>query len=164
MKRPNMNESSQRQKLPRHPRGAALMFVLIAVVVVTMLGGALVRAMVLEMRQSRVAVWGAQADWLAEAATRRAAAHLAADANYEGETWHIDKALLDGRHAALVEIAVTESTNTTAGANAAARAVAITARYPTDTPVFVSREKTIQVRLQNIAINNTDTQTGKDAP
>ena len=47
-----------------------------------------------------------QARWLAESALERAAAQLAAQPNYSGETWQIPSEQLDGRHAGRVEISV----------------------------------------------------------
>jgi hypothetical protein len=139
------------------------MFVLIAAIVVTTMGAALVRAMVIETQQPRIDEWGAQADWLVEAAGNRAAAHLASDTNYQGETWQVEATRLDGRHAAEVDIAVTPIA-VTQPEDTTARAVAITARYPTGTPIFVSRKKTIEVRFANTTVNNTETPAGEDMP
>jgi len=47
-----------------------------------------------------------QAGWLAESALERAAARLAADPGYRGETWSIPAAELDGKAGAAVTIRV----------------------------------------------------------
>ncbi|MEZ6069523.1 MAG: hypothetical protein R3C10_04440 [Pirellulales bacterium] len=131
-------------------RGVALMFVLIAVVVVTALGAALVRAMLIEIRQSRIDEWAVQADWLVTSGAQRAAAQLAADPDYRGETWQIAAAELDGRHAAVVEIAVHRSADVSDGSDAT-RNVAVTARYPHDATVFATCRKAFNVSTQSIA-------------
>lgn len=144
----------------------ALMFVLIATIFVTAMGAALIEAIVIETRQSRVDEWGAQADWLVAAAANRAAAQLANDTSYQGETWQIEAARLGGRHAAEVEIGVdiAGDVDATQLADITVREVAITARYPTDTPIFVSREQTITISFGNTTVNKTDTQAAEDAP
>src|SRR5262245_28247252 len=49
--------------------------------------GAMVRAMVNEVRRSRQTATEVQAQWLAESAALRAAAQLRRDPDYQGETW-----------------------------------------------------------------------------
>ena len=57
-------------------------------------------------RLGEVQTWQAQAAWLAESAVERAAARLAADAGYAGETWALSPAELGGADGAVVAISV----------------------------------------------------------
>jgi type II secretory pathway component PulK len=54
-----------------------------------------------------------QARWLAESGLQRAAAQLANDAGYSGETWIVPANKLDGRRTAQVTIAMPGSTDET---------------------------------------------------
>lgn len=125
--------SSQRQfRRPsvRRPRRAAVLIILIAVFAVVMaLAAVWAKRMVIEHRRQRGLERQAQAEWLAEAGLRRAAARLALSAEYQGETWAIAASELNQRADAEVLINV----EPIAGSPTKYRLVA-RARYPAREP------------------------------
>ncbi|MCI0360520.1 MAG: hypothetical protein L0211_18745 [Planctomycetaceae bacterium] len=68
-------------------RAAALVMAMVALLVVTMIAGALVQALIAGHRQSRRYGDQLQAEWLADAGLARAALKLKGDSAYQGETW-----------------------------------------------------------------------------
>ena len=70
-------------------RGAILIVALTTLLVVTLLGGAVLRGYLLTYRQLRREQDQLQAQWLADSALARAAARLQADPKYAGETWKV---------------------------------------------------------------------------
>ena len=82
--------------LPKNRRGTILVVILVCFVVASVVFTLLLKSVAAERRAMETRLWSAQAQWLAEAALERAAARLAADANYTGETWTIPAEELDG--------------------------------------------------------------------
>jgi hypothetical protein len=76
-----------RSRSPR--RGLAAVAVLICLLIVTMIGGALLKVGVAQRDQSRAAERALQAEWLAQSGINRALARLAASPEYRGEAWEI---------------------------------------------------------------------------
>ena len=68
-------------------RGIAMVMALAALLVVTLVAGALVKSLLLSHRQSKRYAGELQAQWLAEAGLARATAQLALNEEYQGETW-----------------------------------------------------------------------------
>ena len=87
-------------------RGAVLVVVLVCLMMATALFVLVVRQALAERRAIEMRCGGVQALWLAEAGVERAAARLAADPKYAGETWTISTAELGGSDGALVRIEV----------------------------------------------------------
>jgi hypothetical protein len=83
-----------------------------------------------------------QADWLAESGLERAAAKLAADQNYSGETWEIAAADLGSGMAGAVTIVVAPHAG-----NATERKVSVEAVYPSDTSRVAKRSKQAILRV-----------------
>ncbi len=82
---------------------------IVAIVCVGLAGVVLVlllRLAVAERRALRTEARQVQAAWLAESALERAAARLAADPDYPGETWEIAAEPFGGKEAAVVRIEV----------------------------------------------------------
>jgi Tfp pilus assembly protein PilX len=99
---------------------------MVALLVVTLVAGALVRSLIAAHRQSRQYADELQAQWLAEAGLARAAARLRADANYQGEVWTVPLgANGDNTNAA-------ESGQVTIAVAAATQRITVEAIYPTD--------------------------------
>jgi type II secretory pathway component PulK len=71
----------------RQRRAVAIIAALVTLLIVMLTAAALLRAMLVVHRQSRAFHRELQAQWLAEAALSRAAARLASDPEYTGETW-----------------------------------------------------------------------------
>jgi type II secretory pathway component PulK len=84
-----------------------------------------------------------QAQWLAEAGVERAAARLADDPGYAGETWTVSAQELAGRRGGVVRIHVAAASK-----DAKSRLVRVEADYPDD-PVHCRRwKKEITVDLK----------------
>jgi Tfp pilus assembly protein PilV len=81
--------------------------------------------MIAQRDSVEAAAWRIQATWLAESALERAAAQLAADAAYRGETWTIPAKELDAHNAAVVRIEVQ-----TVSESPKARRVRVQADFP----------------------------------
>lgn len=88
-------------------RGAVLIMALVCLALIAALGGTLLRWAALEHKLLRSQEQASQARWLAEAGLERAAARLARDAGYTGETWEIAPADLPSAEAARVRLSVT---------------------------------------------------------
>lgn len=89
------------------PRGGFLLLTaLVCVALAVALAGLLARMAMVDMQYDRSQLHRMQCEWLVEAGVERAAARLAADPDYTGETWRLGPEQLDGRHAAVVRIAV----------------------------------------------------------
>jgi hypothetical protein len=84
-----------------------------------------------------------QAGWLAESGIQRAAARLAADANYRGETWNVSAEDLGGRDAGAVAIRVEQPPG-----KPDRRTVHVEADYPSDPQqrARVMRDATLQIK------------------
>jgi type II secretory pathway component PulK len=124
MNRAPMDHSHPTRSKPRRRRGAVMFAVLVSLVVVTALVAGWTSDGLSLSRKSRDAEQRLQADWLAEAGLDRAAARLAVDHNYSGETWTIAPAELSSADGGRVEIHV--------AATGASRRISVAADYPAD--------------------------------
>ena len=115
-------------------RGAILIVVLVCMAVAAVLFVVLARQAATEHHVTQSRQWAVQAQWLAEAGVERAAARLAANADYTGETWNISPDELAGHNAAVVRIRA----ETIAG-DSDRRIVHVEADYPDD-PQHRSRQ------------------------
>ncbi|MGA2058917.1 MAG: pilus assembly PilX N-terminal domain-containing protein [Thermoguttaceae bacterium] len=95
---------SQRERGKR--RGVILILVLACLAIASVLLITGIKLALSSHRVSRTFGWSVQAQWLAESGLERAAAQLAADADYSGETWKISAKDLDGDDAGTVKIDV----------------------------------------------------------
>lgn len=109
-------------------RGAFTVVVLICLLVAGMLLTSLLKLALLQNRQAGYEQARLQAAWLAVSGIDRAAARLAHDRNYTGETWNIEPAQLGGPDSATVVIRVVE-----AEAQAHRRTAVVEAVYPAET-------------------------------
>ncbi len=87
-----------------HRRGAILVVVLVCLMVSAAILVCVVRQVGMSRQTQRTSQGSVQAAWLAEAGVERAAARLAANAAYAGETWPIPAAELGGNDDAEVRI------------------------------------------------------------
>jgi Tfp pilus assembly protein PilX len=145
-----MNRRPRRHSAPR--RGAILVMALVCLVILGVLQVLLVQAAVARRRLSAEQAHRHQARWLAEAGIERAAARLAAEADYRGETWQVSAEELppSGQGAsqpASVEIEVQSATAAADQRSANERMVRVRAAYPRDLPRRVVYEKQITVSL-----------------
>lgn len=119
-------------------RGGAMVVAIVALLVVSLMAATLLKSLLLLQRQSRRAEQQMQALWLAEAALQRAAAMVAKDEKFTGETWNVD--LPACRGVAVIQVANVEN-------EPEQRAVSVVARYP-DEPVHRALvERTLIVEL-----------------
>ena len=133
--------------------GAFLIVAMVCLMLSTALLGTLLKMAVLGRQQAGIAAAGLQADWLAESALDRAAAKLAADAAYKGETWEVPAKELDGRHAGRVVISVRPAMSNR-------RAVEVVARFPVEGSESVQRTRRVSVA----AAENDSPETKDPAP
>jgi hypothetical protein len=138
------------RKSNRDRRGAIIVVILVCFAVASALFVLLAGQSVAGRRAADAQLWSEQARWVAEAALERAAARLAVDANYVGETWTIPAAELTDKEAALAKIHVEKDTE-----QPERRLVRVEADYP-DAPVYRSRwSKQITIDLAAPAASKT---------
>jgi hypothetical protein len=114
-------------------RGAILLIILVCFTLCAAMLVALARLAVAARNAAQTQHWGVQAQWLAEAGLERAAARLAAQPGYTGETWTIPAGELGGKEGAVVRIFVEADAE-----EPARHDVTVEADYPDD-PVHRSR-------------------------
>jgi len=123
-------------------RGAAIVCALVCLVMAAALAAVVTRIAVLGWQGARDEGRRAQAAWLVQSGLERAAARLATEPDYAGETWRIPADVLDGRHDAVVLIEVT-----TAAENPRQRTVRVRADYPDDLVDRIRKSKQLVVTL-----------------
>jgi hypothetical protein len=111
-------------------RGAAMVYVMVLLLVISMIGAALVRTAILQHRQRLRDEIRAQTVRLAEAGWERAARSAALDENYAGETWRLDETALGKDRRAEVRLDVLP-----AEGDAPRRRLRIVADYPAGSPL-----------------------------
>jgi type II secretory pathway component PulK len=87
-------------------RGAAMVMILTALALATMIFLAAAKLTIVQRRTIELSARQVQAEWLAESGVQRAAARLAADPKYRGETWNIAAEEFGGRDGGMVTIRV----------------------------------------------------------
>jgi len=106
-------------------RGAAMVIALVTLLVITLLSGAIVRSLLLHLRQTRVTAIELQASTLADAALARAVAQIRANRQYDGETWRAPtRDADDAEHSGVAEIHIAR--------NGDRLTIEVAARYPDD--------------------------------
>ena len=114
-------------------RGAILVVIIVCFVVAATLFVLLARSAVSQRRAAETHYWNLQAQWLGEAALERAAARLATDAKYKGETWTTAAKEFTGNRGGTVKIRVEKDAD-----HPGRRFVRVEAFYPDD-PVHCCR-------------------------
>ena len=137
MKRLDARNASSR-KSPR--RGAIIVFAIIALLVVSMLGAALLRTVSLSNQQLQRETLHTQAVWLADSGAARAVARMNAAPDYTGETWAVPAEQLSAGRTASVRIAVSPESD-----HPERTVIAATAEYPQDSPTAIRITKRITV-------------------
>jgi len=125
-------------------RAALLVAVLVCLSVVMALGAAWLRGVLLEHRQVRAQADRLQAEYLAASAVGRAAAQLAANPDYRGETFVVDAETLALRAGAAVIIRVEPVAD-----DAKARRVVVEANFPNDGAERARRSRQVTISLAN---------------
>ncbi len=91
---------------PARRRGVVLLVGIVCLAVASVLFLSLLRLSVAERHRVDTEAWQLQAAWLAESGLERAAARLAADPEYQGETWSLPADVLGTQDDAAVRIQV----------------------------------------------------------
>lgn len=115
------------QSAIRNRNGAVLLTVLVCLTIASIFFGVMLRTGLAEWRLVRTQERQMQAALLAESALGRAAARLAAEADYRGEIWTIRVEELGGGDDAVVRISI-ETDN----ANQSIRTITVQADYPAE--------------------------------
>ena len=123
-------------------RGIAVIFALVCLIIVSVLMGVVIRIAILQRQAAQDEGRRVQAAWLVESALDRAAARLAADPDYPGETWQIAAAALGGRRGAVVLIEVVASDE-----NPQQRLVRVRADYPDDPVIRLRKSKQLVMKV-----------------
>ena len=123
-------------------RGVILIALMVFLAVAMMIVISWLKLAGVERRQLRSLQSRAQAEWLAESALNRAAARIAADPTYRGETWKLDSADIGGRDAGEVLIRVEPVADSSNLKN-----VTVQADYPVDPAHRNRRTKTVVVAI-----------------
>ena len=137
MKRLVVRNASSRQS-PR--RGAIIVFAILALLVVSMLGAALLRTVSQSKQQLQREVLHTQAVWLADSGAARAVAQLRAAPDYTGETWVVPAEQLSAERTASVRIALSPEPD-----HPERTIIAATAEYPHGSPTAIRITKRITV-------------------
>jgi Tfp pilus assembly protein PilX len=132
----------RRKRLGYGNRGAVLLVLLVGLGVAATVTFAVVRLAAAGRQSLDRQVREAQAAWLAESALDRAAARLAADPNYPGETWTLSAEDLAGRDAASVAIRVEPEAG-----RPDRRRVSVEAVYPDDPRLRARQTRDVTMTL-----------------
>ncbi|MCC6125244.1 MAG: hypothetical protein IT426_09800 [Pirellulales bacterium] len=128
----------RRTQSARRPRGFVLIVFLVCLAVAAALIVGTARIALTSHKAAQTAAWSVQARWLAESGVERAAAKLAADAAYAGETWTVSAAELGGQEGGAVRIEV----KLVAGEEKR-RTIRVEADFPEDPLHYARQEKEI---------------------
>ena len=123
-------------------KGAALVMILIVLAVATAIFLASLKLLVVQRQSIELESQRIQAGWLAQSGVDRAAARLAAEPQYRGETWDISAEDLGGRDGGTVAIRIENVSG-----KPDRRRLHVVADYPSDTEQRAreTREVTINV-------------------
>jgi Tfp pilus assembly protein PilX len=125
-------------------RGAVLLTVLVCLIVITLICVVLLRQGVSARGQVQAEERRLQARWLAESGLERAAARLAHDASYTGETWKLSADALGGAWPGQVTITVSGVEG-----HAARRLVNVQADYPSETTLRARQRAQAMIELNS---------------
>lgn len=132
--------SPPRSSIARKRQGAILIIAMVALLLSSALCTAMLKTALAERRLTQREQQRMQSVWLAESGVERAAASLASNARYQGETWSVPAKELDGTHSARIVIAVANDPE-----HAGHRRVTVTANFPEKQPHRVRITKTIPI-------------------
>ncbi len=131
----------KRRRSQRAKRGGFLMLTtLVCVALVVAMAGLMARMFVVHSQYGRAQFRRMQCQWLVDSGIERAAARLAADAEFTGETWRIEPEELDGQNAALVHIDVASDPTKPED-----WLITVQADYPAEQPTRVRQTRTVHL-------------------
>ena len=126
----------------RQRRGAVLILTLVCLALATIIGGVLLRWVVMEHKLLATRANESQARWLVEAGIERAAARLASNAEYAGEIWSVAAEELPAGFAGRVNLHIDEVEG-----EPRQRTIAVEAKYPVEAGTAVRVRKQIVYQL-----------------
>ena len=97
---------SKRTRGARRSDGVILIVAIVCIAMASVMLLAILQTAVAERKAVETEAWRQQHSWLAESGLERAAAQLAADPSYQGETWNISADELGGKENGVVLIEV----------------------------------------------------------
>lgn len=127
-------------------RGAVMLAVLVCVVLVSLITVTLIKLTLAQRSQAQRELWRMQADWLVESGLERAAAKIATDGGYTGETWSVSAEQLSGGRGGEVQIKVSPLDG-----EPQQRQVHVQATFPADTNQRAQSSKQVTVAVRGAA-------------
>lgn len=144
------NSGTARTGAARRRRGSIFPIFLVSLILVAATSAILVRTTLTQRALVRSEERRLQADWLVQSASARAAAKLATDAAYSGETWQVSADEIQQTNGASIEISVSklDDSATRPGISSTShRQVDITVNYPPDGKQRVRLSRQLFVKL-----------------
>ena len=123
-----------------------MLAVLVCVVLVSLITLTLVKLTLAQRSQAQRELWRMQADWLVESGLERAAAKIANDGEYVGETWSVPAEQLGGGRAGEVQIKVSPLEG-----QPQQRQVRVEAIFPADTDQRAKSSKQVTIAVRGVA-------------
>lgn len=123
-----------------------MLAVLVCVVLVTMITLSLIKITMAQRSQAQRELWRLQASWLVESGIERAAAKIANDGGYAGETWSVAAGEFGDDRGGEVRIIVAPVEG-----QPAARLVRVEAVFPSQTEQRAKSSKQIIVAVRGVA-------------
>lgn len=139
-------------------RAVVILVALVALAVVGLLTGMLVRSVITHYRQSDLLARNVQAMWLVQSGMERAAARLAHDPRYTGEQWDLTADALNGPWPGTVVIHVEA-----VPPDADARRLDVTAMYPATMKSRVTRHRQCICRVARVGQRDSAKTTNSSA-
>jgi Tfp pilus assembly protein PilV len=122
-----------------------LLAVLVCVVLVSLIALTLIKLTLAQRSQVQRELWRTQADWLAESGLERAAAKLANNVDYAGETWSVSAEQIGGGRGGEVHIKVSPMDG-----QPQQRRVRVQAIFPAGTDQRASSSKQVTVAVRGV--------------
>jgi type II secretory pathway component PulK len=146
-----------RARAAKPSRGMTVVAVLVCLIIVTLISGAVLKVGLAHRELARFSERRLQAEWLAQSGVERAAARLADDRDYTGETWAISASDLgqsnrapagteaDQERSAAAIVAITVER---VPGSAARRRIKVQADYPREVPRRSRHTKELTIDLE----------------
>lgn len=120
-----------------------MLAVLVCVVLVTLITLSLIKLTLAQRSQAQREIWRLQADWLVESGLERAAAKIAVDDGYTGETWSVAADDIGGGRSGEVKIFVS-----LVEGQPGMRQVRVEAIFPAETEQRAKSSKQVNVAVR----------------
>jgi type II secretory pathway component PulK len=128
-----------------------MLAVLVCVVLISLISLTLIKLTLAQRSQAQRELWRMQADWLVESGLERAAAKIANDGEYTGETWSVPAEQLGGGRAGEIQIKVSPMDG-----QPLQRQVHVQAIFPANTDQRARSSKQVTVAVRGVATKLPD--------